>query len=246
MKMSRSLTGAALVGLFFILMSSTVALADQMSFVREKMDELNGFQDQSLYSLHRESNRDLGVLEVDGDVLLFPWHISNEPARPFKSGSDCGGAGTCAQGRQILLDGNNSTATVRTILAINSEKRMDLIERCTQDGNDTGKNSLHVEVAGAGHDSNEIESMWDTLPARGMAGDEMAGDEMTADDVSGARGSSGAGLHYAGNHLSINVHDITVSAIGSVKGASASAISNIIIEPVQIIVLPSEVKEKLI
>jgi hypothetical protein len=50
---------------------------------------------------------------------------------------------------------------------------------------------------------------------------------------------------HAENYLSIDVSGISVSAINTMKGGSATATSNIIIEPVQIIVCPSEVEEKL-
>jgi hypothetical protein len=52
-------------------------------------------------------------------------------------------------------------------------------------------------------------------------------------------------MHNAGNYLSIDVHDISVSAINTMQGGSALATSNIIIEPVQIIVCPPEVGVKL-
>jgi hypothetical protein len=52
-------------------------------------------------------------------------------------------------------------------------------------------------------------------------------------------------LHHAGNYLEIDVHDISVSAINTMQGGNAVATSNIIIEPLQIIVCPSEVDEKL-
>ncbi len=48
-----------------------------------------------------------------------------------------------------------------------------------------------------------------------------------------------------GNNMNIVVSGITVSAINTVKGGNAVANSNIIIKPVQIIVCPSEVDEKL-
>jgi hypothetical protein len=41
------------------------------------------------------------------------------------------------------------------------------------------------------------------------------------------------------------VNGITVSAINTVEGGSAVATSNIVIKPVQIIISPSEVEEKL-
>jgi hypothetical protein len=48
-----------------------------------------------------------------------------------------------------------------------------------------------------------------------------------------------------GNNMNIEVSGITVSAINTVEGGSAVANSNIIIKPVQIITVPSEVGEKL-
>ena len=48
-----------------------------------------------------------------------------------------------------------------------------------------------------------------------------------------------------GNNMNINVNGITVSAINTVEGGSAVATSNIVIKPVQIIISPSEVEEKL-
>jgi hypothetical protein len=52
-------------------------------------------------------------------------------------------------------------------------------------------------------------------------------------------------MYKAGNYLSIDVHDISVSAINTIQGGSALATSNIIIEPVQIIVCPPEVGVRL-
>jgi hypothetical protein len=48
-----------------------------------------------------------------------------------------------------------------------------------------------------------------------------------------------------GNNLDIDIRGVSVSAINTVKGGSAVATSNIIIKPVQIIICPSEVEEKL-
>jgi len=48
-----------------------------------------------------------------------------------------------------------------------------------------------------------------------------------------------------GNNLDIDVSGISVRAINTVQGGSAVATSNIIIKPVQIIICPSEVSEKL-
>ena len=52
-------------------------------------------------------------------------------------------------------------------------------------------------------------------------------------------------LQPIGNNLNIDVSGISVSAVNTVQGGSAVATSNIIIKPVQIIICPSEVEEKL-
>ena len=52
-------------------------------------------------------------------------------------------------------------------------------------------------------------------------------------------------LKQLGNNMDIDVSGITVSAINTVQGGSAVATSNIVIKPVQVIVYPSEVEEKL-
>jgi hypothetical protein len=52
-------------------------------------------------------------------------------------------------------------------------------------------------------------------------------------------------LQPIGNNLKIDVAGISVSAVNTVQGGSAVATSNIIIKPVQIIICPSEVEEKL-
>ncbi len=48
-----------------------------------------------------------------------------------------------------------------------------------------------------------------------------------------------------GNNMNIEVSQISVSALNTVEGGSAVATSNIIIKPVQIIICPPEVEEKL-
>ena len=52
-------------------------------------------------------------------------------------------------------------------------------------------------------------------------------------------------IHRQVNNLNIDVSGISVRAINTVPGGTAIATSNIQIEPVQIIVQPSEASEKL-
>jgi hypothetical protein len=61
------------------------------------------------------------------------------------------------------------------------------------------------------------------------------------------RGSSDSrtSTQRQGNNMNIDVSGISVRAINTVPGGKAMATSNIVIKPVQILVCPSEVEEKL-
>lgn len=49
----------------------------------------------------------------------------------------------------------------------------------------------------------------------------------------------------SGNYLDIDVHGISVQAINTIEGGNAVATSNIIIKPVQTVILSPEVRERL-
>jgi hypothetical protein len=119
------------------------------------------------------------------------------------------------------MDANNSSASLGDLLVINSVKERDVIQKSSQNGDpeDMGlSNDLLIDVGGEGQEADAS--------------------DYEADNVDGDR-------RYAGNYLTVNVHDITVSAINSMPDGNAVATSNIIIEPVQTILIPSEVNQKL-
>ncbi len=65
-----------------------------------------------------------------------------------------------------------------------------------------------------------------------------------SDDRRGPRDSR-TSTHRLGNKMNIEVSGISIRAINTVPGGKAMATSNIVIRPVQILVCPSEVEEKL-
>lgn len=65
-----------------------------------------------------------------------------------------------------------------------------------------------------------------------------------SDDRRGSNGSR-TSMQRLGNNMNIDVSGISVRAINTVPGGKATATSNIVIKPVQILVCPSEVEEKL-
>jgi hypothetical protein len=169
-----------------------------------------------LNKLKEHHHSDLGMLKVGADIIYFAWW-----------------------GRETLnvrpdLTGSISTSpkNVRDLLAINSLKQRDLLYKDSQDGDPSylGEvNSQNIGVSGKGKDNSV---------------GKVAQMEWQEDGISG-RELENSDTHHAGNYLSIDVHDISVSAINTMQGGNAVATSNIIIEPVQIIVCPSEVDAKL-
>jgi hypothetical protein len=168
---------------------------------------------------HPQKSSDLGMLKVGADTIYFPWYNQHTmPLRPDLSGS----ISTSSKKEEILMNSSDSFADVRDLSAMNSLNQRDLFYKDSQTGDPSYNglvNSQDISVSGKGND-NGIES--------------ISGGKFNKND-----------LQHAGNYLNIDVHDISVSAINTMKGGSAVATSNIIIEPVQIIVCPSEVEEKL-
>jgi len=207
-----------LVGFLFISIFLTPALAEQ---------QLNGLE--QINKLKERHPDDLGILKVGADTIYFPWYNRhNPPVRPDLSGS----VSTSSKKEEILMDRTNSTANVRDLSAINSLKERDLRYKDSLDGDASYLgmvNSQNISVSGQGNDKSE-----DKVAKMGWREDGIGGQELENRDI-----------HQAGNYLSIDVHDISVSAINTMQGGNAVATSNIIIEPVQIIVCPSEVDEKL-
>jgi hypothetical protein len=181
--------------------------------------QLTGLEQLNKLKDNSQKFSDLGTLKVGVDTIYFPWSgLETKSMRPDISGS----IAMSLKKEEIMMDSSNSTANVRDIMAVNSLKQRDLLYKDSQEGDPSHQglaNSQDISISGKGNDK---------------SANEAVGRELDNND-----------LHQAGNYLSIDVHDITVSAINTMQGGSAVATSNIIIEPVQIIVCPSEVKEKL-
>jgi hypothetical protein len=218
MKVSTKPTSLMLVGILFICIFLTPALAEP---------QLNGLE--QLNKLQEHHHSDLGMLKVGVDTIYFPWSSRETlSSRPDLSGS----ISTSPKKEEILMDSSNSTADVRDLSAINSLKQRDLLYKDSQNGDPDYQglvNSQDISVSGKGNDKSV---------------DKVAKMEWQEDSI-GGRELDNSDIHHAGNYLSVDVHDISVSAINTMQGGSAVATSNIIIEPVQIIVCPSEVDVKL-
>ena len=220
MKISTKPTSLMLVGILFICIFLTPALAEPQLNGLEQLNKLNQPSQRVLIWACSKSARIPSIFPGLADKLMS--------VRPDLSGS----ISTSTKKEEILMDSSNSTADVRDLSAINSLKQRDLLYKDTQNGdpNYLGlENSQDISVGGKGNDK---------------SADKVAKMEWQEDGI-GGRELDNSDIHHAGNYLSVDVHDISVSAINTMQGGSAVATSNIIIEPVQIIVCPSEVDVKL-
>lgn len=235
-------TSLVLVGILFICIFVGPALAQPQS---KSLEQLNKFEENSFYSSHNQKSSELGILKVGADTIFFPWSSRQAMSvRPVFSGSI---RSSSPQNEEILMNSSNSRENVRDLWATNSFAQRDLLYKDSQNGdpNYLGlSNSQDISVSGPGNGDS------DRIPANSFADDlepfvdNAANLTWQGDDIAG-RGIDKKDIRPAGNYLNIDVHDISVSAINTMKGGSAVATSNIIIEPVQIIVCPSEVEEKL-
>ncbi|MDD1752063.1 MAG: hypothetical protein LUQ38_03105 [Methanotrichaceae archaeon] len=141
---------------------------------------------------------------------------------------------------ELIMNKSNSEKNVEDLKAINCVKNRDIVYEDDQTNNDGKGNSVDIQV-------DNQQSCGDVFGANDIF-------EASVDRVfeTGFLKSYGQGTPYAttgyehlGNYMNIGVTGITVSAINTVPDGSAVANSNIIIKPVQIIVCPPEVEEKL-
>ena len=224
MKISTKPTSLMLVGILFIIFSVSASAEPQLSGL-EKMDK---FKTDPFYFGHHEMSSDWGTLKVGEDILYFPW--SCRQTIPMWSSLSGSAPASLPKKEEISLDSSNPVANVKDLSAINTLKQRDLRFEDSQNGDPKYQglaNSLGISVSGEGNDDADDA---DT----GRQADDIGGQEFGNDK-----------MHPAGNYLSVDVRDISVSAINTMKGGSAVATSNIIINPVQIIVCPSEVMQKL-
>jgi len=223
MKISNKPTSFVLVGILFICIFLTPALAEQ---------QLTGLgQFNKIKEHHLQEGSGLGVLKVGTDTILFPW--SSRETQSVRPALSCS-ISTSPKKEEILMDRNNSKANVQDLSAINSQKQRDLLYKDSQSGDPDYQglvNTQDISVSGKGNDKSAADEV------TGLGGEE---------EGTGLRKLNNDDLHHAGNYLSIDVHDISVSAINTMQGGSAVATSNIIIEPVQMIVCSPEVNSKLI
>jgi len=184
----------------------------------------------------------MGQFKTAGGTINFPWSTGQNPEMQHHLRDLM--PQSLPTRENIVLKGPSSEARVSDLKAINSVKQRDINYDEAQSGDPESQglsNSLDVSITGQEPAKNDvfakdegrddIENIVDN--AFNNATKNKQNDGKTAKSV------------QLGNNMNINVNGISVSAINTVEGGSAVATSNIVIKPVQIIISPSEVEEKL-
>jgi hypothetical protein len=159
--------------------------------------------------------------------------------------------------QSIHLSSDNPSCQVSDLTAINSVAERDVVFDEQQNGDPNVKglvNSLGVSVTGDRSEMKETwseeELDWDSIATEdveAIVDDAINSSILGEEDLVGisAQRSLSGQAEQLGNNLDIDVQGVSVTALNTAEGGRAEAISNIIIKPVQIIVCPSEVGEKL-
>ena len=222
---------------FCIMLSASAA--DMPANLPDLQNELK--QSGSVPFGHPEGGT-IGQLKTAGGTINFPWSTEHNPNIPHHLRDLM--PQSLPTRENVALTGQSSEARVSDLKAINSVKQRDINYDETQSGDPASQglsNTLDVSITGQKTAKND-----------GFGKDESGDDiEKIVDDAfnNGTKNKQNDGKTaksvQLGNNMNINVNGISVSAINTVEGGSAVATSNIVIKPVQIIISPSEVEEKL-
>jgi hypothetical protein len=143
---------------------------------------------------------------------------------------------------EIAMTGDNSKQQVQNIEAVNTAKQRTIVYDDVQRGDGVNKgNFMNIEISGNGQAK---QSVMDLDEDFGNAIEEKVDSAITS-STNHESGDKTGTIHSQVNNLNIDVSGISVRAINTVPGGTAIATSNIKIEPVQIIIEPSEASEKL-
>ena len=149
---------------------------------------------------------------------------------------------------KIALNESHSMEQVSDLVVMNGAKEREIIYDGEQNGDPDAQgltNFLDVSVTG----QDEAKKIWPDKSWDDSYIDKIVNNAFNTSMKNEMNNSQisrrGTQLQSLGNNLNIDVSGISVSAINTVPGGSAVATSNIIIKPVQMIICPPDVEEKL-
>lgn len=216
-------TGLLLVGAIFICLSLTLNAAGSVA---------------DLPDLQKEMKKSLS------DTITFPWserYTSGSSSKPLM-------LRTPPLKEKMALNETAPEGVLHDLTAINSILEREVSYEGSQDGDrESAGRSNSLEISVTGQEIKDESISWNKENVA-MDIERVVDDALNRDRNYSLEGHNATRMSSSpslGNNMIIDVSGISVSAINTVKGGSATATSNIIIRPVQIIVCPSEVEEKL-
>ncbi len=218
-------TGRLLVGAVFIclLISQSACAAQSPS----NLPDLRKGLKESQYGPFNQDHREWGIMQ--------PYASGFRPdVMPSKE--------------KIALNESASSEQISELTAMNTARERDIIyngEQYKDSETQSPANSLDIAVTGQDETKNfNANENWDDSYIDQIV-DSALNTGMENGGKNGQPARISAQSQPLGNNLDIDVSGVSVRAINTVQGGSAVATSNIIIKPVQIIICPSEVAEKL-
>ncbi len=183
--------------------------------------------------------------DLQSDFLKFKDNFSEVPPDPVFFSAKVNAAILFPEiykppiNEEIVLSGADAREQVNDIFSLNSVEERTVKHGDVQTSSDRD-NSMDIEISGVEEENSSHTDLPEDF-------EEILEEEVDAAISlgmdNGQRNISGPAFIQS-NNLNILVSDISVTAINTMDGGTATAISNIIIEPVQII-NPSQVSEKL-
>jgi hypothetical protein len=218
-------TGRLLVGAVFscLLISQSAAAADLPSNLPDLQKELKESQSGRFNQDHRE----WGMMQLHTPYLRPDLMPSRE---------------------RIALNESDSSEQVSDLTAMNAARERDIIydgKQYRDADTQSLANSLDIAVTEQEGTKKIFENGNLNDGYIDQIVDSALSTKMENEGKNGQPAKISTRPQPLGNNLDIDVSGISVRAINTVQGGSAVATSNIIIKPVQIIICPSEVSEKL-
>ncbi len=235
-------TGAALVGtafLCFILVLGLSAAEPQSNL----LDPLSSIREHHSDFIDHKSDSETGKLKLADNTICFPWASRHVPSLGPRRAEVMPRLPPTRD--EIIMKGSQSEERLQDLKAINAVKRRDLVYDESQKGDLDSHglvNSMGVKVTGNGQSKREWSGEGPVDNSLEAFVDNTVNSRMKDNKVDDKGHPGQKGL---GNYMDIDVSGVSVSAVNTVEGGSAVATSNIIVKPVQVIVCPSEVEEKL-
>jgi len=235
-------TGVVLVGTAFVCL---ILLMSQSVLAQPSMPESSaiiGNLEPGYAPTLQDS--DIGQLKLPSGTICFPWAARDVPtAGPLHPEIM-----PCAPPTKesVTLTGSQPDVEVQDLKAMNTVRQRDIVCEEPQKGDPKEHglvNFMGVSVRGKGQSKTEWPGGADDLEE--FVDNAINSDMEKNNKVDGKTDGGNLEQKRMGNYLNIDVKGVTVSAINTVEGGSAVATSNIVIKPVQVIVCPPEVEEKL-